>query len=101
MILITIYFKINLSITSADHQFLTLNQGFQMPYSGNVHEILLDGKKIILIGTAHISQSSVDEVNTVINQVKPDTQGFHWNRLMGFVLSKYLVPESMLYFEIA
>ena len=44
-----------------------------MPYSGNVHEILLDGKKILLIGTAHISQSSVDEVNTVINQVKPDT----------------------------
>jgi len=44
-----------------------------MPYSGNVHEILLDGKKILLIGTAHISQSSVDEVNTVINQVQPDT----------------------------
>ena len=44
-----------------------------MPYSGNVHEILLDGKKILLIGTAHISQSSVDEVNSVINQVNPDT----------------------------
>ena len=44
-----------------------------MSYSGNVHEIFLDGKKIILIGTAHISQSSVDEVNTVINQVNPDT----------------------------
>ena len=44
-----------------------------MPYSGNVHEIILDGKKILLIGTAHISQSSVDEVNTVINQVNPDT----------------------------
>ena len=44
-----------------------------MPYSGNVHEILLDGKKILLIGTAHVSQSSVDEVNTVINQVNPDT----------------------------
>ena len=44
-----------------------------MPHSGNVHEIFLDGKKILLIGTAHISQSSVDEVNTVINQVKPDT----------------------------
>ena len=44
-----------------------------MPYSGNVHEILLDGKKILLIGTAHISQSSVDEVNNVINQVQPDT----------------------------
>ena len=44
-----------------------------MPHSGNVHEILLDGKKILLIGTAHISQSSVDEVNSVINQVNPDT----------------------------
>ena len=44
-----------------------------MHFSGNVHEIFLDGKKILLIGTAHISQSSVDEVNTVINQVKPDT----------------------------
>ena len=44
-----------------------------MPNSGNVNEILLDGKKIIIIGTAHISQSSVDEVKTVINQVKPDT----------------------------
>jgi pheromone shutdown-related protein TraB len=44
-----------------------------MPYSGNVHEILLDGKKILLIGTAHISQSSVDEVKTVINQVQPDS----------------------------
>ena len=44
-----------------------------MPYSGNVHEIFLDGKKILLIGTAHISQSSVDEVNSVINQVNPDT----------------------------
>ncbi len=44
-----------------------------MPDSGNVQEILLDRKKIFLIGTAHISQSSVDEVKTVINQVKPDT----------------------------
>jgi len=44
-----------------------------MPYSGNVHEILLDEKKILVIGTAHISQSSVDEVKTVINKVKPDT----------------------------
>ena len=44
-----------------------------MPYSGNVHEILIDGKKILLIGTAHISQSSVDEVNNVLNQEKPDT----------------------------
>ena len=44
-----------------------------MTYSGNVHEILLDEKQILLIGTAHISQSSVDEVNDVIEQEKPDT----------------------------
>ena len=44
-----------------------------MTYSGNVHEIVLDEKQILLIGTAHISQSSVDEVNNVIEQEKPDT----------------------------
>ena len=44
-----------------------------MTNSGNVHEILIDEKQILLIGTAHISQSSVDEVNDVIEQEKPDT----------------------------
>lgn len=44
-----------------------------MTYSRNVHEILIDEKQILLIGTAHISQSSVDEVNDVIEQEKPDT----------------------------
>ena len=44
-----------------------------MTYSGNVHEILICEKQILLIGTAHISQSSVDEVNDVIEQEKPDT----------------------------
>ena len=44
-----------------------------MSYSGNVHEISFDEKQILLIGTAPISQSSVDEVNSVIDQEKPDT----------------------------
>ena len=44
-----------------------------MSYSGNVHEISFDEKQILLIGTAHISQSSADEVNFVIDQEKPDT----------------------------
>jgi len=44
-----------------------------MSYSGNVHEISFDEKQILLIGTAHISQSSADEVNSVIDQEKPDT----------------------------
>ena len=44
-----------------------------MNISGNLHEIVLDEKQILLIGTAHISQSSVDEVNNLIEQEKPDT----------------------------
>ena len=44
-----------------------------MSYSGNVHEITFEEKQILLIGTAHISQSSVDEVDYIINQEKPDT----------------------------
>ncbi len=44
-----------------------------MSYSGNVHEIAFEEKQILLIGTAHISQSSVDEVDSVISKEKPDT----------------------------
>ena len=44
-----------------------------MTYSDNVNEIVFDEKKILLVGTAHISQSSVDEVNKVIEQEQPDT----------------------------
>lgn len=39
----------------------------------NVHEIELDGKKILLIGTAHVSKNSVDEVKEIIESEKPDT----------------------------
>ena len=44
-----------------------------MTHSSNVNEIVFDEKKILLVGTAHISQSSVDEVNKVIEQEQPDT----------------------------
>jgi len=44
-----------------------------MTHSCNVNEIVFDEKKILLVGTAHISQSSVDEVNKVIEQEQPDT----------------------------
>ncbi|MED5515733.1 MAG: TraB/GumN family protein [SAR324 cluster bacterium] len=44
-----------------------------MTHSDNVNEIVFDEKKILLVGTAHISQSSVDEVNKVIEQEQPDT----------------------------
>ncbi|MCP4753176.1 MAG: TraB/GumN family protein [Proteobacteria bacterium] len=36
-------------------------------------EITLNDKKIILIGTAHISQDSIREVEEVIREVEPDT----------------------------
>ena len=41
--------------------------------SDTVNKIFLDnGDEIILVGTAHVSQNSEDEVRTVIDQEKPD-----------------------------
>ncbi len=40
----------------------------------NAHRIAADdGKEIILIGTAHVSRQSVDEVKRVIEDERPDT----------------------------
>lgn len=39
----------------------------------NVHRIEMDGRKIILIGTAHVSKKSADEVKQLIEEEKPDT----------------------------
>ena len=38
-----------------------------------LHHLDHDGKRIILIGTAHVSKASVDLVKAVIEDVKPDT----------------------------
>mgnify|MGYP001211463779 FL=1 len=43
-----------------------------MNYSENVHNIILGDKQVFLIGTAHISQSSVDEVKLLIENENPD-----------------------------
>ncbi|WP_432407878.1 TraB/GumN family protein [Wukongibacter sp. M2B1] len=40
---------------------------------GNVHEIDIDDRKIILVGTAHVSKHSVDEVKEIIEREQPDT----------------------------
>ncbi len=42
-------------------------------YPSDVHQIHFAGKTILLIGTAHISQESVDLVEEVISQEKPDS----------------------------
>lgn len=42
-------------------------------FGENVHVFTHRGKKVYLIGTAHVSQESVDEVYQVIETVKPDT----------------------------
>ncbi len=39
----------------------------------NITRITLDGKEIILIGTAHVSKKSAEEVKEVIEQERPDT----------------------------
>jgi len=41
--------------------------------SENVHKIEMDGKEIILIGTAHVSKKSAEEVKEVIQGENPDT----------------------------
>lgn len=41
-------------------------------YPADVHTISHEGKTILLIGTAHISQESVDLVEKVISQERPD-----------------------------
>jgi pheromone shutdown-related protein TraB len=39
----------------------------------NVTRLERDGKEIYIVGTAHVSQQSVDEVSRVIDAIKPDT----------------------------
>ncbi|MEK7828043.1 MAG: TraB domain-containing protein, partial [Thermodesulfobacteriota bacterium] len=39
----------------------------------NVHRITLEGREIILIGTAHVSRESADLVERIIDEEKPDT----------------------------
>lgn len=43
------------------------------PYPNDVRIIERDGRTFVLVGTAHISQSSVDLVRRVIEQERPDT----------------------------
>jgi len=38
-----------------------------------VSHITLDGKEVYLVGTAHVSKESVDDVRTSIEQLRPDT----------------------------
>lgn len=39
----------------------------------NVHRITLEGREIILVGTAHVSRESADLVERIIYEVRPDT----------------------------
>ena len=41
--------------------------------SENIHRIELDGRQFILIGTAHVSKKSVEEVKEVIESERPDS----------------------------
>ncbi len=41
--------------------------------SENIHRLELNGRQIILVGTAHISQKSADEVKDIIEAENPDT----------------------------
>jgi pheromone shutdown-related protein TraB len=45
----------------------------QQEFSENIHLLEKNDQKIYLIGTAHVSQKSVDEVRETIQKLKPDT----------------------------
>ena len=42
-------------------------------YNGSIRRLILDGREIILVGTAHVSQASVEMVRQVIADEQPDT----------------------------
>ena len=44
-----------------------------MPDNNDVHRLEYNGKEIIILGTAHVSQKSVDLVRDTIEEEKPDT----------------------------
>ena len=41
--------------------------------SDNIHRLDIDGKEIVLIGTAHVSKFSAEEVKEIIQAEQPDT----------------------------
>lgn len=38
-----------------------------------IHHLVVDGKNVTLVGTAHVSHESVEQVQSVISAEKPDT----------------------------
>jgi phosphoribosylamine--glycine ligase len=49
------------------------NKAIKEADTSNIHELVINGKRILLIGTAHVSHNSVEEVKNVIEFVRPDT----------------------------
>lgn len=52
---------------------IEINTGSDPLSSDNIERIIMDGREIILVGTAHISQKSADEVKEIIEAENPDT----------------------------
>jgi len=44
-----------------------------MPFSEHVRQVDYQGRELFIVGTAHVSQRSVEEVSQVIEDVRPDT----------------------------
>ncbi|ACL01923.1 TraB family protein [Desulfatibacillum aliphaticivorans] len=49
------------------------NNGAGYPDDKDIHRFQLDGKEIVILGTAHVSKASADLVARVIQREKPDT----------------------------
>ena len=68
-----IYNKYGIIIVVALKIALKTRLGSGIMSGQNVHRLEMGGREIILIGTAHISKKSVDEVRELIQEEKPDT----------------------------
>lgn len=63
----------NEASTIAAESDLELAVGAPAVASGNVRTIEIEGRTIHILGTAHVSKKSVDEVRRLIEEVRPDT----------------------------
>jgi pheromone shutdown-related protein TraB len=59
-------------VSEAPHSSPVRGEG-ERAAENNVHRLSLDGREIVLVGTAHVSRESADLVERIITEEKPDT----------------------------
>ncbi|MCX5852350.1 MAG: TraB domain-containing protein, partial [Deltaproteobacteria bacterium] len=66
----------------------------------DIHRVTLDGKEIIVVGTAHVSKESADLVEKVIREERPDAVCVELCRARDEALTQQARWEEMDIFQI-